>query len=114
MTVLNVLLSLNYFFYKSAAIIVSYVEIHHKTAFEAKSLDFLAFCFISLILTEIFLDILLNLLLYTCTCTCINLERENSFSRSRFIHGGGGILNQLLNPLCMFIYHLQIFRTDIL
>lgn len=42
------------FFYKSAAIIVSYVEIHHKTAFEAKSLDFLAFYLISLILTEMF------------------------------------------------------------
>lgn len=42
------------FFYKSAAIIVSYVEIQHKTAFEAKSLDFLAFYLISLILTEMF------------------------------------------------------------
>lgn len=30
------------------------MEIHHKTAFEAKSLDFLAFCLISLILTEMF------------------------------------------------------------
>lgn len=74
MTVLNVILSLDYFFYKSAAIIVSYVEIHHKTAFEAKSLDFLAFCLISLILTEMCSYILLNLLLYTCTC--INLKRE--------------------------------------
>lgn len=72
MTVLNVILSLNYFFYKSAAIIVLYVEIHHKTAFEAKSLDCLAFCLISLILTEMFSYILLNFLLYTC----INLKRE--------------------------------------
>lgn len=64
MTVLNVILSLNYFFYKSAAIIVSYVEIHHKTAFEAKSLDFLAFCLISLILTEMFSYIIEFVIVY--------------------------------------------------
>lgn len=76
------------------------MEIHHKTAFEAKSLDFLAFCSISLISTEIFLDILLNLLLYTCTC--INLKREKE----------GKILNQLLNQLCMFIYPRYFFLYD--
>lgn len=53
-----------FFFYKSAAIIVSYVEIHHKTAFEAKSLDFLAFYLISLILTEMFSYIIEFVIVY--------------------------------------------------
>lgn len=59
------------------------MEIHHKTAFEAKSLDFLAFCLISLILTEMCSYILLNLLLYTCTC--INFKREKEVNNSESI-----------------------------
>lgn len=53
-----------FFLYKSAAIIVSYAEIHHKTAFEAKSLDFLAFYLISLILTEMFSYIIEFVIVY--------------------------------------------------
>lgn len=92
MTVLNVILSLNYFFfYKSAAIIVSYVEIHHKTAFEAKSLDFLAFYLISLILTEMFSYIIEFVIVYMF------------MYKSQTREEGWKILNQLLDPLCMFI-----------
>lgn len=79
------------FFYKSAAIIVSYVEIQHKTAFEAKSLDFLAFYLISLILTEMFSYIIEFVIVY--------IYMYKSQTREE----GWKILNQLLNPLCMFI-----------
>lgn len=40
------------------------MEIHHKTAFEAKSLDFLAFYLISLILTEMFSYIIEFVIVY--------------------------------------------------
>lgn len=68
---------------------ISYVEIHHKTAFEAKSLDFLAFYLISLILTEMFSYIIEFVIVY--------------MYKSQTREGGWKILNQLLNPLCMFI-----------
>lgn len=40
------------------------MEIHHKTAFEAKSLDFLAFYLISLFLTEMFSYIIEFVIVY--------------------------------------------------